>query len=48
MISHNIIYTAITRAKEDLKIYCTPEVKKMLPYVLRIIERLRRVEWKTN
>ena len=24
-ISHNIFYTAITRARENLKIYCTPE-----------------------
>ena len=26
MVSHNIFYTAITRAKENLKIYWTPEV----------------------
>lgn len=25
MITHNIFYTAITRAREHLKIYCTPE-----------------------
>jgi len=25
-ISHNIFYTAITRAKQNLEIYCTPEV----------------------
>lgn len=28
MISHNIFYTAITRAKENLKIYWTPESEK--------------------
>lgn len=28
MISHNIFYTAITRAKEKLKIYWTPETEK--------------------
>lgn len=28
MITHNIFYTAITRAKKELKIYWTPEVEK--------------------
>lgn len=28
MITHNIFYTAITRAKENLKIYWTPETEK--------------------
>ncbi|HEY0908179.1 MAG TPA: AAA family ATPase [Candidatus Paceibacterota bacterium] len=28
MITHNIFYTAITRAKENLKIYWTPEAEK--------------------
>jgi ATP-dependent exoDNAse (exonuclease V) alpha subunit len=28
MITHNIFYTAITRAKEKLKIYWTPEAEK--------------------
>ncbi len=28
LISHNIFYTAITRAKENLKIYWSPEVEK--------------------
>ncbi|WP_155954131.1 ATP-binding domain-containing protein [Psychrobacter phenylpyruvicus] len=28
MITHNIFYTAITRAREDLKIYWTPETEK--------------------
>ena len=28
LISHNIFYTAITRAREQLKIYWTPEVEK--------------------
>ncbi len=27
MITHNIFYTAITRAKEKLKIYWTPETE---------------------
>lgn len=30
MISHNIFYTAITRAKEKLKIYWTPETQKKI------------------
>jgi hypothetical protein len=30
MISHNIFYTAITRAKEKLKIYWTPETEKKI------------------
>ena len=29
-ISHNIFYTAITRAKKELKIYCTPESEKII------------------
>lgn len=28
LISHNIFYTAITRAKEELKIYWSPETEK--------------------
>lgn len=28
LITHNIFYTAITRARENLKIYWTPEVEK--------------------
>jgi ATP-dependent exoDNAse (exonuclease V) alpha subunit len=28
MITHNIFYTAITRAKERLKIFWTPETEK--------------------
>lgn len=35
MISHNILYTAITRAKENLKIYWTPEVEK------RVLESIK-------
>lgn len=27
-ITHNIFYTAITRAKENLRIYWTPETEK--------------------
>lgn len=30
MISHNIFYTAITRARENLKIYWTPETEKVI------------------
>lgn len=30
LITHNIFYTAITRAKEDLKIYWTPETEKFI------------------
>jgi len=30
MISHNIFYTAITRARENLKIYWTPETEKKI------------------
>ncbi|MFA5247621.1 MAG: helicase C-terminal domain-containing protein, partial [Patescibacteria group bacterium] len=29
-ISHNIFYTAITRAKKKLKIYCTPETQNKI------------------
>jgi ATP-dependent exoDNAse (exonuclease V) alpha subunit len=28
VVTHNIFYTAITRAKEKLKIYWTPEAEK--------------------
>lgn len=30
LISHNIFYTAITRAKKNLKIYWTPETEKQI------------------
>lgn len=30
LVTHNIFYTAITRAKEMLKIYWTPEAKKKI------------------
>lgn len=30
MITHNIFYTAITRAKKELKIYWTPETEKKI------------------
>lgn len=36
LISHNIFYTAITRAKEELKIYWTPETEQ---YVLKSLKR---------
>lgn len=35
MISHNIFYTAITRAKERLKIYWSPETEK------RVLESMK-------
>jgi ATP-dependent exoDNAse (exonuclease V) alpha subunit len=35
LITHNIFYTAITRAKNKLKIYWTPEVEK------KVLERIR-------
>ena len=35
LITHNIFYTAITRAKETLKIYWSPEVEK------RVLERFK-------
>ena len=30
MLYRNLLYTAITRAKEDLKIYWTPETEKKI------------------
>jgi ATP-dependent exoDNAse (exonuclease V) alpha subunit len=36
MITHNIFYTAITRAREQLKIYWTPETEN------KILKRLER------
>lgn len=39
MITHNIFYTAITRAREKLKIYWTPETENKI---------LKRLERKTN
>ena len=30
LITHNIFYTAITRAKEEFKIYWTPETEKFI------------------
>lgn len=36
MITHNIFYTAITRARDDLKIYWTPETEK------KVLENLER------
>lgn len=35
-ITHNIFYTAITRAKEDLKIYWSPETEN------KILQNLKR------
>lgn len=34
MITHNIFYTAITRARENLKVYWTPESQKKIWIVL--------------
>ncbi|MNP78932.1 RecBCD enzyme subunit RecD [compost metagenome] len=30
LITHNVFYTAITRAKEELKIYWSPETEKKI------------------
>lgn len=38
-ITHNIFYTAITRAKENLKIYSSPEVLN------RIISKMEIIDW---
>lgn len=38
MISHNIFYTAITRAKENLKIYWTPEAEK------KVLDNFERID----
>ena len=35
LVTHNIFYTAITRAREKLKIYWTPEVEE------KVINRIR-------
>jgi len=35
LITHNIFYTAITRAQHELKIYWTPEVEK------KVLQRIR-------
>lgn len=35
LITHNIFYTAITRAQKELKIYWTPEVEK------KVLQRIR-------
>ena len=36
LVTHNIFYTAITRAKEKLKIYWTPETEKRVLQNLKI------------
>ena len=36
LVTHNIFYTAITRAKEELKIYWTPETEK---FILRSLKK---------
>lgn len=42
LITHNIFYTAITRARNKLKIYWTPEVEK------KILSNLKPVDWKKD
>lgn len=42
LITHNIFYTAITRAQKNLKIYWTPEVEK------KVLERIRPRNIDTN
>jgi len=43
MLTHNIFYTAITRAKEQLKIYWTPETEKRILGGLQKIENSRDI-----
>ena len=38
MITHNIFYTAITRAKEELKIYWTAEAEN------KILKNLKKID----
>ena len=42
LITHNIFYTAITRAKEKLKIYWTPETEK------KVLENLSLKDYKRD
>ena len=42
LITHNIFYTAITRAKEKLKIYWTPETEK------KVLESLKLKDYKKD
>ena len=42
LITHNIFYTAITRAKEKLKIYWTPETEK------KVLENLSLKDFKRD
>ena len=42
-ITHNILYTAITRAKEHLKIYWTPETEKNV--LSNIKSRFNNKDW---
>lgn len=44
MITHNIFYTAITRAREKLKIYWTPETEKKVLSSLEIRNNRKDVE----
>jgi ATP-dependent exoDNAse (exonuclease V) alpha subunit len=42
-ITHNIFYTAITRAKDNLKIYWTPEVEKKVLSTIRPMTNFKDV-----
>ena len=43
LITHNIFYTAITRAKDNLKIYWTPEVEKKVLSTIRPMTNFKDV-----
>lgn len=43
MITHNILYTAITRAKEKLKIYWTPETEKKI--IGNLKKKINNKDW---
>lgn len=43
LITHNIFYTAITRAKNNLKIYWTPETEKLVLSSLKIRNNQREI-----
>jgi len=44
MVTHNIFYTAITRAREKLKIYRSPETEKKILESLKITNNNKDVE----
>jgi len=45
-ISHNVFYTAITRAKKKLKIYWSPEAQNKILSGLEIKFNKRDAQWK--